>query len=116
MNAIKPTAVFTKDAPCTKVHIWNTFITAKGLVPVMVVVARGEIGLNAPKYLLKNDYMEAYTDKNVDYYRLTPGGQEWLRKGLNRHLELHPGDVEKVLHLSQLRAPAPRKRVVRKAA
>ena len=116
MNAIKPTKVFTREQPCSKVDIWNCFITAKGLAPVMVVASRGEIGLNVPKYLLKNEYLEAYTEKSVDYYRLTPSGEEWLRKGLNRHLELHPGEVENVLHLSKLRAPAPRKRVVRTAA
>lgn len=116
MAEIKPTRTFTREDPCTKVHIWNCFMGAGGFKPVAVVHSRAEIGLNTPKYLKREGFVEVIEDKGVEYYRLTAEGEDWLRKGLNRHLELHPADVENVLHLSKLRAPAARPRMRRGAA
>lgn len=117
MPEIKPTRVFTRDDPCTKVHIWNCFIGPAGLgTSVPVVSSRSEIGLNTPKYLKREGFVEVHEDKGVEYYRLTAEGQEWLRKGLKRHLELHPDDRAKVTAIAQLEMPGNRRPRVRRSA
>lgn len=93
---VKPVRVFTREQPCTKVELYNTFRQKSGFVRRAWVEARGEIGLNAPKYLKKNSYAIAVTDKGIDYLVLTTAGQDWLIKGLKRHLELHPEDADAV--------------------
>lgn len=86
-------AKFTRDNPCTKVHLWNCFRGPKGYQIVPVVTARGRIGDNAPKYLLRERYVRVFTDNDVEYYALTPEGEKWLDKGIRRHLELHIEDT-----------------------
>ena len=110
---VKPTRVFTKDAPCTKVHLWNAFIGANGLRKLAVVHSRGEIGLNAPKYLKNNGYIVVLEEKGVEYYEWTPEGEVWLRKGLLRHLELHPEEIPQVQFYLQLTKPQRARRVTR---
>lgn len=97
MPIIKEVKVFTRESPCTKVHIHNCFITEQGYGSKAVVEARGDIGLNTPKYLLREGYMHAYTQGGVDYYMLTSEGVVWLTEGLKRHLELHPEDEPLVM-------------------
>jgi DNA-binding PadR family transcriptional regulator len=87
-------AKFTREAPCTKVHIWRAFRRAGKYPAVSVVEARSIIGLPASKYLVKQGYVSTSSLKGVDYYRMSPEGIQWLEKGLRRHLELHPEDVE----------------------
>lgn len=116
MAEVKPTRVFTRTDPCTKVHLWNCFVTITGLERVTVVASRSEIGLNTPKYLRREGYAEVVTEKGVEYYVLTPEGEEWLRKGLLRHLELHPEDAEHVLYQKHLTPTAVRRRTVRKTS
>lgn len=93
----KPIRVFSRDEECTKVDLHNCFYL-DGTSPVRraVVEARGEIGVNAIKYLKKKDYAEQYEAEGVDWWELTEEGQEWLKSGLARHLELHPEDAGKV--------------------
>lgn len=92
----KPVKVFSREEPCTKVDLHNCFYP-QGLVARRAVVeARGEIGLNAIKYLKREGFARAYEDRGVDYWQLTPEGVAWLSKGLARHLELHPEDRERV--------------------
>lgn len=87
----KPVKVFNRDDPCTKVDLHNCFYLGGGTPqPRPVVEARGEIGLNAIKYLKREGYAVEYENEGVDYWELTADGVEWLRKGLARHLELHP--------------------------
>lgn len=86
----KQVRVFTRDDPCTKVHLHNCFCQGGKFVPRAVVEARGEIGVNAIKYLLREGLATATTKAGVDYWTLTTEGQAWLTKGLARHLELHP--------------------------
>lgn len=90
---VKEVKVFTRDNPCTKVDLWNCFRPKDNFEPRPVVEARGEIGLNAPKYLLREGYAMAYTMKGIDYYELTTTGQQWLTRGLVKHLEKHPDDI-----------------------
>ncbi len=124
MPEILPTRVFTRSDPCTKVHIFNAFAVdpyGKGIVyrDLPVVESRGLIGLNVPKYLRREGYAEIVAIKHVEYYRLTPQGQQWLRDGLARHLELHPQDAAHLLLFTQVtgkpRAAVKPTRIVRKA-
>lgn len=103
---IFPAKVFTRDNPCTKVDLWNCFhVVGETKMPefrsVPVVTARGVIGENAPKYLLKNGYAVVSSDARMDSYDLTRAGKEWLIKGLQRHLELHPEDLPRVRQLPE---------------
>ena len=88
--------VFTREEPCTKVHLYNCFMRNGRFVRRAVVEARGDIGLNAIKYLKNKNLAVAYSEGNIDYWELTPDGKEWLEKGLVRHLELHPEDIRLV--------------------
>lgn len=92
---MKP-AVFTRDNPCTKVHIWNCFRSGDKFVMVPVVNAQSIIGVNTPKYLLRERFAVAVSRASVDYYALTKEGAQWLTAGVKRHLELHPSDAEKL--------------------
>jgi hypothetical protein len=114
MPVVEPTRVFTREDPCTKVHIWNCFIGPKGLATsVPVVTSRSKIGLNTPKYLLREGYIDRFTEAGVEYYIVTPSGEEWLRKGLKRHLELHPDERAEVVQIAQLEGSPKPARVVR---
>ena len=97
MSDHKP-AVFTRDNPVTKVHIWNAFAApcgTKAKAGVPVVEVRAKIGLNAPKYLIRENYISLRAGINVDTYVMSKLGWAWLHTGLLRHLELHPGDLAK---------------------
>lgn len=83
-------AKFTRDAPCTKVHLWNCF---GGEGPVPVVDAKAIVGENAPKYLLREKYITQTSRAGVDYYSITKDGREWLTTGVRRYLALHPEDA-----------------------
>jgi|SRR5471030_1188101 len=96
MAVIKQTRVFTRDNPCTKVDLFNCFKGEDQFVARAVVETRGEIGLNAPKYMVKNGFVRRYDSGNIEYYELTDEGRDWLIAGLKRHLELHPEDEGKV--------------------
>lgn len=117
MAEILPTRVFTRDDQCTKVHIWNCFITPGGLKRVAVVHSRSKIGLNTPKYLKREAYVDVVNEKGVEYYQLTAEGEKWLRDGLIRHLEIHPDQVPDVEHYLQLVGkPVRAKRVSRSSS
>lgn len=94
----KPVKVFSREAPCSKVDLANCLLAGGQAVERAVVEARGEIGLNAIKYLRREGYAEAYHRAGVDWWKLTPEGVEWLAKGLARHLELHPDDAALLAH------------------
>lgn len=108
----KPVKVFTREDPCTKVDLHNCFYLG-GSKPLSraVVEARGEIGLNAIKYLKREGYAIEHEVEGIDRWTLTPEGVQWLVKGLARHLELHPGDSALVMRArTGQAAPARRKR------
>ena len=93
----KPVREFTRDDQCTKVHLYNCFMGDQGaFVQRAVIEARGEIGVNAIKYLVREEYAQAFEQGGVDWWRLTREGEGWLLKGLARHLELHPEDRSSV--------------------
>lgn len=99
----KPVKVFSREEPCTKVDLFNCFSRGGVYVPRAIVEARGEIGVNAIKYLVKKDLAEITEEGNVAYWVLTDEGETWLSEGLARHLVLHPLDAALVTG----RAPAP---------
>ena len=95
---IKEVKTFTRENPCTKIDIHNCFFDGRTFVARPVVETRGEIGLNTPKYLLKNEYATATHERGIDYLSLTQAGKEWLEDGLRRFIALHPeraADVKK---------------------
>lgn len=86
----KPVRVFTREEPCSKVHLFNCFTAPSGYRPRAVVEARGEIGINAIKYLIREGYAECFEGAGVDWWKLTADGESWLTQGLVRYLEIHP--------------------------
>lgn len=108
----KPVRVFTRDGECTKVDLYNCFVQQGRYCSRPVVEARGEIGINAIKYLKKKGYALEHELEGVDCWTLTKDGREWLDKGLRRHLELHPEDQGKVrwMHEAAGEPKPPRRR------
>ena len=83
---------FTRDDPCTKLHIWNCFRAAHGFKRVQLDEAWSEIGVNAPRNMLKKGYIEIKHAAQEDYYQLTNSGEEWLRKGVKSYIRKHPDE------------------------
>ena len=92
-------AVFTKENPCSKVELHNCFYRGGKYVARPVVEARTVIGVNAPKFLIREGYVIQNSIKGVDFYCPTPAGREWLEKGIARYLGLHP---ERALDCAEL--------------
>ena len=86
--------VFTRDNPCTKVDLHNCFYHGGQYVNRPVIEAKMEIGENAPKYLIREGLVVLRTIGQVDMYCVTPKGDQWLRTGIVRYLELHPERLE----------------------
>lgn len=89
MTDFKP-KVFTRDNPCTKVDLHNCFFRGGRYVNRPVIEAKTEIGENAPKYLIREGLVVLRDIGGVDTYCVTPKGDQWLRTGIVRYLELHP--------------------------
>lgn len=97
---MKEAAKFDRQNPCTKVHLWNAFRRPTGYPAQTVVQAKMMIGDNAPKYLVREGYLRAFSAGGIDFYQLTQVGVAWLEKGIRRYLELHPeaaADLEQPL-------------------
>ncbi len=103
---IKEPRKFTRDNPCTKVELWLCFHAGPDFARRPVVTARGEIGLHAPKYLLKQGYMRMYSERGIDYYELTDEGREWLRGGLVQFLLKHPHRAREIQYPPEQQKPA----------
>lgn len=84
--------VFTRDNPCKKIDIWNTFKGVRGWKRVQVDQAHAVMGLNAPKNMLKNEYLDKVTVGSSDYYKLTEVGITWLVSKFKNYLMAHPND------------------------
>ena len=93
-----PVKVFTRDEPVTKVHMANAFWNGKQFIPRAIVQTRGIIGLNAPKYLIREGLARIVTAQDVDMLELTPSGQRWLTEGLAKHLKRHPEQAADLSH------------------
>lgn len=97
---MKPTvAKFTRDNPCTKLHIWNTFRGRRGFLPVQVTEAQAQIGANAPRVMERKGYLIRERGDRADVYILTPSGEDWLTEGMQRYLKNHPAEEENANHL-----------------
>lgn len=103
-------AEFTRDHPVTKVELHNCFYHLGKYIDRPVVEAQAEIGRNAPKYLMREDFAVLQTRGGVDYYHLTARGDLWLRNGILRYLELHPERAQdcKELPIGYTRTKTPR--------
>lgn len=111
---MKAARVFTRDDPCTKVHLWNCFHDEAGQWTARPLVdAKMEIGDNAPKYLMREGYMVQRIANGIDWYELTWRGKDWLRQGTMRYLELHPDKVVDCRH-PPVKTPNIGKRVLRR--
>jgi hypothetical protein len=82
--------VFTRENPCTKIDLHNCFYSSGAYRPRKVIEARMEIGLNAPKYLIREGYVTERHYEGADWYCPTPEGDAYLRNGILRFLVLHP--------------------------
>lgn len=92
----KPVRVFDRENPCSKVDLHLCFYPQGRYKDRAVVEARGEIGINAIKYLKKQGYANAVETAGVEYWTLSEEGKSWLAEGLKRHLELHPEDKSRL--------------------
>lgn len=110
--AMKPQpAKFTRDNPCTKLHIHNCFATPEGYGKRPVVDAQAEIGVNVPRVMEREGRLVRRSIKSVDYYVLTEEGERWLSRGIRSYLKNHPDDTGKARYLS---GEAPRVRRIRR--
>lgn len=91
--------VFTKDNPCTKLHLWNCFRGARGFKRVPVVEAKAQIGANAPRGMLRKGRIRQLEVKGVEYYQLTDAGTDWLKSGIQSYVKRHPEDRELATNL-----------------
>lgn len=89
MSDYKP-AVFDRANPCSKVELHNCFFKKGAYVSRRLVEAQTIVGVNAPKFLMRQGYAVLQAERGVDYYALTREGRDWLSTGLLRYLELHP--------------------------
>lgn len=91
------TKVFSREAPCTKMHIWNCFRARSGFRIVEKQEARSIVGANAPRVMLKEGRIEEVEHKGKSCLRLTKKGQAWATNGVTAFLRNHPdqkGDVK----------------------
>lgn len=84
-------AVFTKDNPVKKTHLWKCFKRhLSGFARVQVDEAHSIIGKNAPRYLEKQGYLIKDCEEDGDFYSLTLVGEQWLTSGIKAYAENHP--------------------------
>ncbi len=93
-----PVKVFSREHPATKVDMCNCFWNGKAFTPRAVIQARGIIGLNVPKYLLRENLAEVSFAGDVEMLTLTKKGERWLTEGLAKHLKRHPEQAADLAH------------------
>lgn len=91
--------VFTKDDPCTKLHLWQCFRARRGFRKVELAEAHSQIGVNAPKNMLNRGYAEVVEQRRSEYYQLTDEGKEWLTKGILSYVKRHPEEATEAKYL-----------------
>lgn len=92
--------VFSKDAPCTKLDIWQAFRGPKGFIAnVPVAEAQSVIGANVPRVMEREGRLYKHELRGVEYYSLTEEGEEWLLEGMQRYLKNHPTHVAQASYL-----------------
>lgn len=92
-------AQFSREHPCTKLHLHNCFFDGKQYVDRPLVHAQAVIGKNAPRYLIDKGFVIQRLMNGVDMYCLTKDGKQWLQAGIARHLVLHPEDIKRCKYL-----------------
>lgn len=97
---MKPRAkVFTRDAPCSKLDLWQCFRSPTGFKRVSVIEAQAQIGVNAPRVMEREARVEKVTVGSIEYYVLTEEGEDWLFHGFAAYLKNHPADAAKAKHV-----------------
>lgn len=95
--------VFTKNDPCTKIHIFNCFHGPgsvryeDGTVSSNIVRAKSYIGRHVPYRLRAAKRAELVLVDGEAHLRLTPEGVHWLWHGTKRYVKNNPskaGDIE----------------------
>ena len=104
----RPPAVFTQGNRCDKIHLHLAFFDGTRYVDTPLVHAQAIIGTRAPQNMKDRGYMVQRLIKGVDTYCLTPEGREWLKKGVARHLALHPADISRINKGAPRNTPGPR--------
>ena len=88
--------VFTKEAPCSKIDIYNCFYGAGSfyndddLRSCDIVRARSIIGRNVPRRLVEQGHAVLVQLRGQEHIKLTEEGNNWLIKGVNRYLKNNP--------------------------
>lgn len=107
-------AIFTKDNPVTKRELWACFRRSlRGFATVQVDDAHAIIGLNAPRYLERKEYLVKHTAAGGDFYKLTPLGEEWLASGIKAYAKNHPAVAGSIPFLDDSKVPGRRVRTRR---
>ena len=115
---MKEARKFSRDDPVTKVELFNALFDGHTFVECPVIDFKMQCGDNAIKYLMREGYAYTVSKNNVDYYGLTPIGEQWLREGLARFLVLHPdraADVKRPTKRSETPSRPAIKRIVRRS-
>ncbi len=89
---------FSREKPCTKVDIWNTFRGPNGFLRVPVVLVQSKIGVNVPRVMVRGGRLLKKLVSNVDYYYLTASGEQWLSEGLLGVVKRHPEFLDSINH------------------
>ena len=97
---------FTKEDPCTKVHIYNCFHSDTdvmdwdgGLKSTNITRAKAIIGINVPRRLVYDGHAEMINVGGQQHIKLTVEGMNWLIHGVKRYLKNQP---EKAKDIEQL--------------
>lgn len=93
--------VFSRENPCNKADIWNTFRGRVGFRIVPVEEARSMIGANAPRVMLKAKRIEKVEHKGKDCLRLTKAGEKWSKAGVISFLRNHEDRRSEVKHVTK---------------
>ena len=103
---MKPIAKkFTKQNPCDKRVLWNSFRGKRGFKRVQKDISHSEIGMNAPRNMLSKGYLELCEKDQSEYYILTEKGEEWITKGVVAFVKNHPNMAKKVINLPKSLVP-----------
>lgn len=95
---------FTKDAPCSKVDIWNCFRGHKftlwrdGTHSVDIVWARSVIGRHVPRALVNAGRAEIQEVDGEMHIRTTEVGEEWLVDGTFRYVSNQPERFQELIN------------------
>lgn len=99
--------VFSKENPCSKRDVWECFRGPNGFQRVQVSTAHSMIGINVPRVMERNGHLVKNATPQGDFLTLTPGGRDWLERGIRAYVRNHPAERSEVLYLDEPRTPPP---------